>query len=116
MVTAADPSQLAVAVAAREAEVLVTDEKLARRVMLQISLRFAANAAAVVTLVTAVFMWADPLHLLDAAATPMLWVRRGLLGIGMLLLFAEFLMPTARFYRSAGKDGLGLKLRLRTSR
>jgi hypothetical protein len=116
MVTVADLSELAVAVAARESEVLVTDEKLARRVMLQLSLRFAANVAAVVILVLAVFMWADPLHLYDAAAAPMLWVRRGVLGVGVLLLFADFLMPTARFYRSAGRDELGLKLRLRASR
>lgn len=116
MITVADVSELAAAVAAREAEVLVTDEKLARRVMLQLTLRFAANAAAVVVLVLAVFMWADPLHLFDAAAAPMLWVRRGLLGVGVLLLFVDFLMPTARLYRSAGRDELGLKLRPRVSR
>lgn len=93
-----------------EAEIIVGDGALARRVRLWLSLRVAASIAAYALLLLAVFAWADPLHIFDGIAGTLLWARRGLLVLGVLLLFVEELLPVAKSYKLAGSDVSGLRL------
>lgn len=105
--------ELKEAVGKREPEVVVTDEALARRIQTLSALRTAANIAVFVILAVALFMWANPAHweLLDTDKARL--VRQIILGVGILLLFADYLMPVVRHYRIAARDKSGLKLVLR---
>jgi hypothetical protein len=108
--TVATREELAKAVKAGEAEIVVTDATLAKHVRVLLGLRLASVIAVVVILLAAVFLWANPMRILEIEQGSMLWVRRALLAVGVLLLFADYLMPVARQYRAGGSDALGLKL------
>ena len=98
------------AVQAGEAEIVVTDEALTRRVRMWTVLRTVANVAVVVVLVIAIFVWANPMRIPLFEAGWALLARRIMLGVGVLLLFADYVLPVVRFYKIAGADALGLKL------
>ncbi len=97
-------------------EIVVTDEELARKVLLWNTLRTVANVAAVVILVVGLFAWADPLGLPLLREPWAALARRIILAVGLFLLFAEYLMPAVRLYKPAGSDETGLRLALRRAR
>lgn len=109
-------AELKKAVQSVEAEVVVTDDALAKRVRLWAVLRTIANVAVVVVLILAVFVWANPLRIPELEAGWVLMARRILLGVGVLLLFADYALPVVRHYKIAGSDAMGLKLVRRQSR
>ncbi len=98
------------AVKQMEPEIVVTDEKLQRTVMTWNVLRTIANIAVIVVLAVGIFAWANPMRIPALEAPWALSARRIILAVGILLLFAEYLMPVARLYKPAGQDALGLKL------
>jgi len=102
--------ELKQAVKQLEAEVVVTDERLAQTVRLWNVLRTIANVAVVIVLAAGIIAWANPLRIPELEAPWALMARRIALGVGILLLFAEYLMPVVRLYKIAGEDALGLKL------
>jgi len=109
----ANGQELKEAVGRREAEIFVVDEALIRRVQTWVALRTAANVAVFVILAVALFMWANPAgwELLDTDKARL--VRQIILGVGIVLLFADYMMPVVRHYKVAAKDASGLKLVLR---
>jgi hypothetical protein len=96
-----------------EPEVVITGPEVIRRVRLLMGLRAAANIAVFVILALAIFMWANPLRVGFFEAGSGRLVRQILLGIGILLLFADYLMPVARLYKIATQSEGRLKLVLR---
>jgi hypothetical protein len=108
--------ELKKAVSAGEAEIVVTDEGLRKKVMLWSVLRTIANVAVVIVLVVGIFAWANPMRIPGLEEPWALLARRILLAVGILLLFAEYLMPVARLYKPAGPDATGLKLVPRKSK
>jgi hypothetical protein len=98
------------AVKAAEAEIVVSDEMLARKVLLWNTLRTIANVAVIVILAIGIFAWADPLGLPLLKEPWAQMARRIVLAVGVLLLFAEYALPVVRLYKPAGSDALGLKL------
>jgi len=104
------------AVKAVEPEIVVTDEGLAKKVLFWNTLRTIANILVVIVLVIAVAAWANPLRIPDLEQAWALLARRIMLGVGILLLFAEYVIPIVRLYKPAGKDALGLKLVPRKSK
>jgi hypothetical protein len=107
-------AELQAAVKAGAEEIVVADEGLARRVRLFDTLRTVANIVVYVILAAAVFMWADPLHLFDIAGPGLQWGRRIALGVGVALLFLDYLLPAVRQYKpDKGRDGLVLVPRRR---
>lgn len=105
--------ELKEAVSRREPEIVVTDAALVRRIQTLAALRTAANVAVFVILAVALFMWANPARweLLDTDRARL--VRQIILGVGIVLLFADYLMPVVRHYRIATRDETGLKLVIR---
>ncbi|MBM3314889.1 hypothetical protein FJY71_03485 [candidate division WOR-3 bacterium] len=93
-----------------EPEIVIADEALATRVRLLLGLRVAATVVVFVILAAALFMVTNPLHwpLLETREAGI--VKNILLGVGILMLFAEYLMPVARLYKAAGQGAGGLKL------
>ena len=76
--------------------------------------RTVANIVVYVILAAAVFMWADPLHLFDNAGAGLQWGKRIALGVGVALLFLDYLLPAVRQYKPGkGRDGLVLVPRRR---
>jgi uncharacterized membrane protein len=108
--------ELKKAVQAVEPEIVVTDEGLAKKVVFWNTLRTIANILVIVVLVVAIFVWANPLRVPELEQTWALLARRIMLGVGILLLFAEYVIPIVRLYKPAGKDALGLKLVPRKSK
>ena len=102
--------ELRQAVKQLEPEIIVADDKLARTIGLWNLLRTIANIAVIVVLAIGIFAWANPLRSPELEAAWALTARRIILGVGVLLLFAEYLMPVVRLYKPAGSDALGLKL------
>ena len=92
------------------AEITVIDSGLAGKVKAWQTIRKVANILVFLILGIGIFAWANPLQLtfLDAGAFRL--TRQILLGVGVILLFAEYLLPVVRTYKTAGKDGAGLKL------
>lgn len=109
-------SELQQAVKSGAPEIVVTNEALARKVLLWNTLRSVANVAVIVILVVGVFAWADPLGLPLLQEPWAATARRIILAVGVLLLFAEYLMPAVRLYKPAGSDETGLRLVPRRSR
>ena len=103
-------AELKGAVQAGQAEITVADESLARKVLIWNTLRTIANVAVIVILAVGIFAWADPLGLPMFRAPWAQLARRIVLGVGVLLLFAEYALPVVRLYKPAGSDALGLKL------
>jgi len=106
----ASSQELKEAVARRDPEIVVTDEALGRRVQTLAVLRTAANVAVFVILAAAIFMWANPARWELLETNRVRLVRQVMLGVGILLLFADYLMPVVRHYRIAARDSSGLKL------
>jgi len=102
--------ELKAAAKAVEAEIVVTDESLAKKVRLWTVLRMVANVLVVVILLVAVFVWANPMRIMELEQGWALIARRILLAVGVLLLFSDYLLPVVRAYKIAGSDALGLKL------
>lgn len=109
-------TELKKAVQSAEADIVVTDKALAKRLRLWTVLRTTANVAVVVVLVLAIFAWANPLQLPLLETGWALAARRIMLGVGVLLLFADYALPVVRFYKIAGTDAAGLKLVRRRTR
>ncbi len=108
-----DNNELRRAVKRREPEITVSEPGLIKKVRLLMGLRLAANVAVFTILVIAIFMWANPLGIgfLEAGSGRLL--RQILLLIGILLLFADYLMPVARHYRITFRSEGQIKLTLR---
>jgi hypothetical protein len=102
--------ELKKAVAAIEPEIVVTDEGLAKKVQFWNILRTIANILVIIVLGIGIAAWANPLRIPELEQTWALLARRIMLGVGVLLLFAEYVIPIVRLYKPAGSDALGLKL------
>jgi hypothetical protein len=111
-----DKSTLKEAVRNREPEILVTDEELARHVRLLHGLRIGATVAVFVILAIALFMVTNPIRWQALETAEAAIVKNILLAVGVLLLFADYVMPVARLYRIAGQDAAGMKLVLRKAK
>ncbi|MCX6841393.1 MAG: hypothetical protein NTX53_03790 [candidate division WOR-3 bacterium] len=108
--------ELKKAVKAFETEIVVTDEGLAKKVLFWNTLRTIANILVIIVLAVGIAAWANPLRLPVLEQTWALLARRIMLGVGVLLLFAEYVIPIVRLYKPAGKDALGLKMVPRKSK
>ncbi len=104
------------AVKAYEPEILIADEGLAKKVVFWNALRTIANILVIVVLAVGIAWWANPLKIPALEQEWALLVRRIILGFGVLMLFAEYVIPIVRLYKPAGKDSLGLKLIPRKSK
>lgn len=104
------------AVKRQEPELVITDPQLIKRVRLLMNLRTVANVLVFAILAIAVFMWANPLKILLFEGGTGRLIRQILLGVGILLLFAEYLLPVARLYKVASIEEERLKLVLRKLR
>ena len=93
-----------------EAEVLVTDAKLARTVAVLEVIRKTANILVFVILAVGIFMWANPIGWDFLGSSTMQLVRRILLAAGIILLFGDYFLPVVRSYKISGRDDSGLKL------
>lgn len=93
-----------------EAEVLVTDAKLARLVSLLEAVRRTANILVFVILAVGIFIWANPMNWDFLGSNSMQLVRRILLAVGIILLFSDYVLPVVRRYKVAGRDENGLRL------
>ena len=102
--------ELKQAVKAVEPEIVVTDEALAKRVVFWNALRTIANVLVIVVLAVGIAWWANPLRIPELEQEWALTARRIVLGVGVLMLFAEYVIPIVRLYKPAGKDALGFKL------
>jgi hypothetical protein len=98
------------AVRAGEAEIVVADEALGRKVRFWSVLRTVANVAVIVVLAVAIVVWVNPFNMEQLKTAEMLMARRIVLGVGVLLLFADYVIPVVRLYKIAGQDATGLKL------
>ncbi len=103
-------ADLIAAVRSGAAEIVVSDPRLCRKVRLWSALRTVANLLVVVVLAVAIFIWANPLNLSEFKAGWMLNLRRIILAFGVLLLFADYVIPVVRLYKIVGRDGNGLRL------
>jgi hypothetical protein len=109
-------AELTEAVKALEAAIVVTDEKLSKQVLFWNVLRTLANVVVIVVLGLGIFAWANPMRIPDLEQPWALLARRIALGVGILLLFAEYVLPVVRLYKPAGSDATGLKLVPRKAR
>jgi hypothetical protein len=103
-------AELRRAVKSGEPEIVVADDRLCRSVRIWSGLRAAANILVIIVLVAAIVMWVNPLKMGLFETATMLLVRRIVLGVGVLLLFADYVIPVVRLYKVAGRDDSGLKL------
>ncbi len=105
--------ELKQAVKEQEPELVITEPAIIRRVRLLMGLRAAANITVFAILALAIFMWANPLRIVFFEAGSGRLIRQILLGFGILLLFADYLMPVARLYKIVAESEGQLKLALR---
>jgi hypothetical protein len=108
--------ELKQAVKALDPEIVVTDEGLAKKVVFWNTLRTIANVLVIVVLAVGIAWWANPLRIPELEQDWALSARRIVLGFGVLMLFAEYVIPVVRLYKPAGRDALGLKLVPRKSK
>ena len=108
--------ELKKAVKALEPEIVVTEEGLTKKVLLWSTLRTIANILVIVILAVGIAWWANPLRIPELEQEWALLARRIVLGFGVLMLFAEYVIPIVRQYKPAGRDSLGLKLVPRKSK
>jgi len=108
--------ELKKAVKAWEPEIVVTDDALTKKVLVWNTLRTIANILVIVVLAVGIAWWANPLRIPELEQDWALSVRRIILGFGVLMLFAEYVIPIVRLYKPAGKDAVGLKLIPRKSK
>lgn len=102
--------ELKTAVKAWEPEIVVTDEGLTKKVLFWNTLRTIANILVIIVLAVGIAWWANPLRIPELEQEWALLARRIILGFGVLMLFAEYVIPVVRLYKPAGKDVMGLKL------
>ncbi len=105
--------ELKEAVRRREPELLITNPQIINRVQLFMTLRLIANILVFFILAMAIFMWANPLRVPFFEGGEGRLTRQILLGVGIILLFAEYLVPVARLYKVASKEKGRLRLILR---
>ncbi len=106
----ATSQELKQAVKQGEPEIVIVDDAVARRVRMWFVLRRVANVVVFVILGLAIIVWANPLDF-DFLRLPGVRLARQIaLGVGILLLFADYLMPVVRGYNIAGGDQPGLRL------
>lgn len=110
------PQELKEAVKRQEPELIIVEPNLIREVRLFMRLRFAANVTVFVILAVAIFMWANPLRIPFFDESGGRLVRQILLGLGILLLFTDYLMPVARYYKIVRAEEGRLLLRARKSK
>ncbi len=91
--------ELQAAVKAGADEIVVADPGVESRVRLFDRLRTGANIAVYLILAGAVLLWANPFRIAAWESVGFLWLRRVVLGLGILLLFADRLLPVVRFYQ-----------------
>lgn len=107
--TVSTKDELQEAVKRLEPEIVVADETLIKRIRLYNVLRTSTSVAVFVILAAALLMMADPAERFRDSAGARL-ARQIMLGLGILLLFADYLLPVVRSYKLAGQDANGLKL------
>jgi len=98
------------AVKQNEAEIVVSDAALARRVQLWFTLRRVASIAVFVILGFALVVWANPLDFEFLRLPAVRLARQIALGVGIVLLFADYFVPVLRNYRVVSRDEAGLRL------
>jgi len=102
--------ELKAAVRQQVEEITVTDPVLAYKVRVWSTIRTVANVLVFVILGLALLAWADPLHWEFLKTNGARLARQIMLGVGLVLLFLEYVLPIVRHYKIAGQDSLGLKL------
>ncbi len=105
--------ELKEAVKRQEPELVISEPAVIRRVRLQMGLRLAANITVFAILAIAIIMWANPLRIDFFETGSSRLIRQILLGVGILLLFADYLLPVARLYKIVAESEGQLKLSLR---
>ncbi len=103
-------NELREAVRRREQKIVVTDRQLARSVKLLHTLRNTAVVLVVIILAVAVIIVANPLQWSFLITPVARIVKNILVGVGLILIFAEYLVPVVRIYRIASQDSNGLHL------
>jgi|UniRef100_A0A7V3UZX6 hypothetical protein len=106
-------AELKQAVRNKEPEILISDPQLIKMVSRLMVLRMITNVLFFAILAVAVLMWANPLRIPFFEAGAGRLTRQILLLFGILLLFADYLMPVARFYKISARTEGQLRLKLR---
>jgi len=104
--------ELKEAVKAGEPVILVTDTKLTGQVLFWNTLRTIANVVVIIVLAIGIFAWANPMRIPELEQTWALLARRIVLGVGVLLLFAEYVIPVVRLYKPDREQPYEGQLRL----
>lgn len=105
--------ELKQAVKKREPELVITSLAVIKKVMRLMVFRRAANVIFFVVLGLAILMLANPLKVTFFETNSGRLVRQILLLVGIILLFADYLIPVARLYKISGRDEKQLKLTLK---
>ena len=105
--------ELKKAVKERPDEILVADPVLAYKTRTWNTIRTVANISVFVILGLALFAWADPLHWQFLKTDGARLGRQIMLGLGLVMLFLEYVLPVVRHYKVVSEDEAGLKLTLR---
>lgn len=92
------------------AEILITDEALAKKMRIWQVVRTVANILVIVILGIGIFAWANPLRIPELETGGLRIARQVLLGLGLGLLFLEYLLPGVRVFKVASEDAEGLRL------
>lgn len=116
MKTISSPEELKAAMKASELELKVTDPGLVRKVVAWSIVRRVTSILVFVILALAIFAWANPFDFGFLATPGARLGRQIVLGVGILLLFADYLMPVVRAYNVKGRDEDGLILVSRRKR
>ncbi|MFO7639565.1 MAG: hypothetical protein R6X14_09800 [bacterium] len=93
-----------------EAEILITDEKLAAKMRAWQLIRTIANIAVIVILAVGIFAMVNPLDIPLLEGGGFRLARQVLLVVGVALLFLEYFLPGTRVFKIAGSDAEGLRL------
>ncbi|MEO0081966.1 MAG: hypothetical protein ABIL25_06720 [candidate division WOR-3 bacterium] len=91
-------------------EITVSDPVLAYRVKAWNTVRTVANILVFIILGLALFAWADPLHWTFLKTDAARLVRQIMLGLGLVLLFLEYVIPVVRLYKPVSQGAGVLKL------
>ena len=92
------------------AEILITDPGLAGKMQVWQIIRTVSNVLVFVVLGLGIFAWANPLQIVALDAGGFRLARQILLGLGIALLFLEYLLPGVRTHKITGREAGGLKL------
>ncbi len=91
-------------------EIVVANPALARNVRTWETIRKTANILVFVILGLAIFAWANPIGWPFLNTDPVRLARQIMLGLGLVLIFAEYFLPVVRHYKISGRDEVGLRL------